>query len=146
MAAGTTAQELQTCTFQGPMLRNTTNIPRKDPQERQERKKFVAGEEKKRYCGRSREGRSSGRTVLGRAHDKPSPSETPHHETVKPTPTQTHHKPHTTHNTKSQSRFWPKSAIPLKHQRWPKLVWPNSVAKVGLAKVGLAKVGHDRFQ
>ena len=54
-----------------------------------------------------------------------------------------------------QSRFWPKSAIPLKHSGqtrfWPKSVLAKvghttktlTLAKVGLAKVGLAKVGHD---
>ena len=47
-AAGlhTTARELQTCTFQGPGASNTTKIPRKDPQEREERKNIVAGDGK----------------------------------------------------------------------------------------------------
>ena len=43
----TTARELQTCTYQGPGASNTTKIPRKDPQEREERKKIVAEEGKK---------------------------------------------------------------------------------------------------
>ena len=34
--------------FRVPALQNTTQIPREDPQEREERKKFVAGEGKKR--------------------------------------------------------------------------------------------------
>ena len=37
----------QTCTLQGPGASNTTKIPREDFQERGERKKNVAGEEKK---------------------------------------------------------------------------------------------------
>ena len=45
----TTARELQTCTFEGPGASNTTKIPREDPQrKREERKKLVAGEGKKR--------------------------------------------------------------------------------------------------
>ena len=41
-----------TCTFQDPGASNTTKIPRKDPQEREERMKIVAGEGKKRakFC------------------------------------------------------------------------------------------------
>ena len=44
----TTAEELQTCTFQGPALQKTTKSPRKDPHESGERKRIVAGEGKKR--------------------------------------------------------------------------------------------------
>ena len=67
----TTARELQTCTFQGAGVSNTTKIPRKDPQEREERKKIVAGEGKKSDIlggpeeGGSRDGRSGGRAVRG---------------------------------------------------------------------------------
>ena len=43
----TTPRELQTCTFQGTGASNTTKIPRKDPQEREEKMKIVAGEEQK---------------------------------------------------------------------------------------------------
>ena len=39
---------LQTCTLQGPGASNTTKIPRKDPQERERKKKIVAGEGKKK--------------------------------------------------------------------------------------------------
>ena len=42
----TTTRELQARTFQGPCASNT-KIPRKDPQEREERKKIVAEEGKK---------------------------------------------------------------------------------------------------
>ncbi len=42
----TTTQELQTCTFDGPWPSNT-KIPRKEPQEREERMNTVAGEGKK---------------------------------------------------------------------------------------------------
>ena len=79
--------------------------------------------------------------------------ETPLHETVKQVPTPhgthtTHHTQHTTHNKSNsvwpksvlakvglakvgfgQTRFWPKSVIPLKHERSPKSVWPNSVGQ-----------------
>ena len=45
----------QTCTFEGPSASNTTQIPREDPQEREDRIKIVAGGEKKaRNFGRSR--------------------------------------------------------------------------------------------
>ena len=37
------ARELQTCTFEGPGFKNTTKIPREDPEERK-----LAGEGKKR--------------------------------------------------------------------------------------------------
>ena len=46
-----TARELQTCTFEGPDASNTTKIPREDPQEREERKKIVAGGKKARNFG-----------------------------------------------------------------------------------------------
>ena len=42
------ARELQTCTSDGPGASNTTKIPRKDPKEREERKKNEAREGKKR--------------------------------------------------------------------------------------------------
>ena len=43
----------QTCTFQGPGASNTTKIPRRDPHEREERKKMVAekGEKKREILG-----------------------------------------------------------------------------------------------
>ena len=44
----TTVRELQTCTFQVPGASNTTKIPREDLQEREERKKNVAEEGKKK--------------------------------------------------------------------------------------------------
>ena len=49
-AAGlhTTATELQTRTFEGPALRNTTKFPRKDTQERGERMNICGGRRKKR--------------------------------------------------------------------------------------------------
>ena len=43
----TTAREFQTCTFEGPGASNTTKIPRKDPQEREERVNICGGEGKK---------------------------------------------------------------------------------------------------
>ena len=42
----TTARDSKLCTFQGPGASYTTKIPRKDPQERERRKKIVAGEGK----------------------------------------------------------------------------------------------------
>ena len=53
----TTARELQTCTFQGPGASNTTKIPQKDPKKREERKKIVAGEGKKRAKFRAVQGK-----------------------------------------------------------------------------------------
>ena len=57
----TTTRELQTCTFQGPCVSNTTKIPRKDPKEREERKK--------ENCGGKREKKNAptlrGPTLLG---------------------------------------------------------------------------------
>ena len=35
----TTVRELQMCTFQGPGASNTTKIPRKDPQERENKER-----------------------------------------------------------------------------------------------------------
>ena len=40
------AREIQMCTFRGPGASKTTKIPRKDPEERNERKNIVAGEGK----------------------------------------------------------------------------------------------------
>ena len=50
----------QTCAFQGPGASNTTKIPRKDPQEREERMKIVAGGKKSEILGGPAEGRSGG--------------------------------------------------------------------------------------
>ena len=44
----TTTKELQTRTFERPGASNTIKIPRKDPKKREERKKIVAGEGKKK--------------------------------------------------------------------------------------------------
>ena len=109
-------------------FKNTTKIPREDPQREKKRTNFEAEREKRAKFwavqgkggpgeGRSREGRSEGTEHDQTKTLKPTPTrETPHHETVKPTPTphkhtntQTHHTPHTT----------------------PQV------------KLGLAKVGHD---
>ena len=149
----------QTSTYQGPGLqKNTTKIQRKDLQEREERKKNVAGEGKKRNFARSggggpvegrgpREGGLGDHPNLGRTHENL--------DTLQ-------HNSRTTHNTQNKSGSdicqqvgvwgrWGASGGGWR-QSGSTLDWPNSVlAKLGqtlktptLAKVGLAKVGHDR--
>ena len=44
----TTAREPKRVHFRPRRFKNTTKIPRKDPQEREEKMKILAGEEKKR--------------------------------------------------------------------------------------------------
>ena len=66
---------LQTSTFQGPRASKTTKIQREDPQEREERKTNVAGEEKKKskILGGPGGGRSGGGSwggVSGRKQKK----------------------------------------------------------------------------
>ena len=86
--------------------------------------------------GPSREGRSWGRAVWE------APNQHPHvklHSRNRETSTNTtHNTTHNTPHTTNQTRFWPKSAIPLKRQRWPKsaMTGPPPSGRRGLNTFG----------
>ena len=157
--------------FRVPSFKNTTKIPREDPQRGKKRTNFAAGEGKKKernfggpgegrsWEGRSREGRSregrswegwfSRRTVLGRAVPGGGPGGTEHDQTktLKPTPTphstHTHTNTHTHKHTTHTQHHKSKSVWPK--SVWPKSVWPKSVwPKSVWPKSVLAKVGFGQ--
>ena len=127
----TTARELQTCTFQGPSLQNTTQIPREDLQENencggrgQKTAKFWA----LRRRGGPREEGGSGRGGSGGRRSGGAPKSWTH-------TTDTPYTPHnTTHNTTQQQpqhntiqytkQVWlpPVNKSDLFKTNWPKSV------------------------
>ena len=152
-------QRAQTCTFERPGLQKHHQNSTRKPPEREERKKFLAGEKKKeRNFGRSR-GRAVRREeVRGRG---PKILNTPPH-TQTTTPTSTNNKQPTTSNNQEQqatTRNHNNNRQFGQNIKTPKLAkcglakcshenilakfgffWPNAV----LDKCGFAKCGHDR--
>ena len=125
-----------TCTFQGPGSSNTTKIQRKDPQEREERMKFPAGDGKKSAKFWASHPSGPHPSPFG-----PPPLQAPIR--TGPNPFRPTFHPNYTPTTLPQRT--PHNEHPTPQKNWPNAVWPNSVNQnwPNSAKSGLAKCGRD---